>query len=289
MGLPTLAIINFTTTLPDNDVLEAIHAVNRQITENFIPIWGYGRTLMPFVPSFDAADPNELAEERVPADSVIYLVNESSVPGALGFHDLNMGDVPFGFVFVLDPNDWTTTLSHEVLELILDPTANVLVPGPDPRDRRNTVLHTYEACDAVERISYSIGAVDVSDFVTPSYFTLGEAAGSKNDFLGVGVPSFGATRGSHLAFLDLATGRFEQILGQHMPAQARMVAKIETHDHPKPERPSEETLARMASAMPLASRRGGGAAAPPLRGITRTARYREAAERVAGMMHAPQG
>jgi len=130
MGLPTLAIINFTTTLPDNDVLEAIHAVNRQITENFIPIWGYGRTLMPFVPSFDAADPNELAEERVPADSVIYLVNESSVPGALGFHDLNMGDVPFGFVFVLDPNDWTTTLSHEVLELILDPTANVLVPDP---------------------------------------------------------------------------------------------------------------------------------------------------------------
>jgi len=119
--------------------------------------------------------------------------------------------------------------------------------------------------------------------------TLGEAAGSKNDFLGVGVPSFGATRGSHLAFLDLATGRFEQILGQHMPAQARMVAKIETHDHPKPERPSEETLARMASAMPLAARRGGGAAAPPLRGITRTARYREAAERVAGMMHAPQG
>src|SRR5437667_7302068 len=180
-AIPSIAIVNITSTLNDDDVREAIHAVNRQITENFTPIWGYGRALRPHVPTFAPADPDTLAEEFVPADSVMYLVNESTLPGALGFHDLNTRDVPFGFVFVLDPNDWTTTLSHEVLELILDPTANVLVPGPDPRDNRNTVLHTYEACDAVERLSYRIGAVQVSDFVTPSYFTPGDAAGAQND------------------------------------------------------------------------------------------------------------
>jgi hypothetical protein len=289
MGLPTLAIVNFTTTLQDNDVLEAIHAVNRQITENFIPIWGYGRTLEPLVPNFDPADPDQLAQERVPADSVIYLVDESSVPGALGFHDLNARDLPFGFVFVLDPDDWTTTLSHEVLELVLDPTANVLVPGPDPRNPQNTVLHAYEACDAVERLSYSIGSIDVSDFVTPSYFTLGEAADSKNDFLGVGVPSFGATRDSHIAFLDLATGQFETVFGQHAPAQRRMASKVKAHDHPKPKRPSDETLGRLLSARVPTARGVGAEGVPVIRGITRTSRYREAATRVAGMMHAPQG
>src|SRR5262249_48338583 len=155
--------------------------------------WGSGRTLEFFAPTFDPADQQTLAEEDVPADSVIYLVDEASVPGALGFHDLNTKDLPFGFTFVLDPKDWTTTLSHECLELLLDPTASVLVPGPDPRDGRKTVLHSYEACDAVERLSYTVEGITVSDFVTPSYFTPGEVAGRRNDFLGVGLRSFGAT------------------------------------------------------------------------------------------------
>jgi hypothetical protein len=37
MQIPSLAVINFTSTLTDNTVLQAIHAVNRQINENFAP------------------------------------------------------------------------------------------------------------------------------------------------------------------------------------------------------------------------------------------------------------
>src|SRR5262249_40513118 len=124
MANPTLAIVNFTTTLKDNEVRTAIHAVNRQVQEQFQPILGGGPTLKPLVPNFDVADADTLAQEPVRADSVIYLVDESTVDNALGFHDLNTRDLPFGFVFVIDPKDWTTTLSHEALELILDPTAN---------------------------------------------------------------------------------------------------------------------------------------------------------------------
>src|SRR5437588_161859 len=111
MTAPTIAVVNFTSTLSDDEVRTAIHAVNRQIVENFIPIWGSGRSLEFFAPSFDPADPTTLAEEDVPADSVMYLVDEASVERALGFHDLNTKDLPFGFTFVLDPTDWTTTLS----------------------------------------------------------------------------------------------------------------------------------------------------------------------------------
>ena len=49
----------------------------------------------------------------------------------------------------------------------------------------NVVLHTYEACDAVERLSYRIDEIAVSDFLTPNYFTIGDAPGTRNDFLGV--------------------------------------------------------------------------------------------------------
>ena len=69
---------------------------------------------MSFAPTFDPADPDTLAEEDVPADSVMYLVDEASLQGALGFHDRNTRDVPFGFVFVLNPQDWTTTLSSHM-------------------------------------------------------------------------------------------------------------------------------------------------------------------------------
>ena len=273
MPNPSIAVVNFTTTLHGNDVRTAIHAVNRQIVEQFRPIWGCARTLKPHVPNFDFSDPDTLAEERVPADSVMYLVDESSLPGALGFHDLNTRDLPFGFVFVLDPQDWTTTLSHEALELILDPTANAFVPGPDPRNRANTVFHSYEACDAVERLSYPIGDVLVSDFVTPSYFTPGEATGHQNDFLGVGVESFGVTNGSHLGFIDLSTGQFVEVNGHHAPARAHLAARAASYDHPKrhrPEKDIERILQDYQGRMP----RAGASGLRNIRGVTRTARYR---------------
>ena len=45
MANPGIAVINFTTTLQDDPVRTAIHAVNRQGEEQFQPIWDCGRTL----------------------------------------------------------------------------------------------------------------------------------------------------------------------------------------------------------------------------------------------------
>ena len=280
MSQPSIAVINFTSTLEDNAVIAAINAVNRQINENFLPIWGCARALEFFTPAFDPADEKTLAEEDVPADSVMYLVDEASVPGALGFHDLNTKDLPFGFVFVLDPNDWTTTLSHECLELILDPAASAMVPGPDPNNSRNTVLHAYEACDAVERLSYQIDGITVSDFVTPSYFTPGEAKGRRNDFLGVNVKSFGVTKGSHIGYFDLRTGKFEEFIGKEVAVAAGRARRLSALDHKKPNRPTDDHLDAVLAQYrnsPLARKASG---LPDLRGITRTARYRGAAMRM---------
>jgi hypothetical protein len=284
MSLPSISIIKFSPQLSDQAVQDAIRAVNRQIVEDFVPIWGNGRTLRLHAPSFNIEDPNALTEEPIRGESVIYLVDEATLPGALGYHDLNSRAIPVGFVFVLDPQDWTTTLSHEVLELIIDPTVNLFAPGPDPRNPANLVLHTYEVCDAVERISYEIDGIQVSDFLTPSYFTAGDEIGTRNDFLGVGVSSFGVTQGSHIAFFDLATGTFETVFGQKAPALAIQSERLRAHDHPKPERPSDDKLEKV-----LANYRSNiqknklypkCTGLPQLQSITRTGRYRQNAQRL---------
>ena len=198
-GQPDIAIINF-SSLDDRQAQNAIRAINRQVTEDFMPIWGSGYVCKLHASPFDPAHPNVMQEDPVQAEGVIYLVDQPHIQGALGYHDMNNAEVPVGFVFT-DLGNWTVTLSHEVLEMIVDPTVNVYVPGPDPRspdDPGAWLLHTYEVCDAVERTEYEVDGIAVSNFVTPSYFREGDAPGTRNDFLGVGVDSFGVTVGSHL-------------------------------------------------------------------------------------------
>ena len=283
MALPSCAVIKFTPKLKDADVQDAVRVMNRQIMEDFMPIWGYGRTLKYIAAGFEPSDDNTLKEEKIPADSVVYLLDESTLEGALGYHDLNTRDVPVGFVFVLDPNDWTTTLSHEVLELILDPTVNILIPGPHPQDPQNIVLHAYEVCDAVERMSYKIDGIDVSNFLTNSYFTVGEQIGSRNDFLGVGVPSFGVTKGSHIAFFNLQTNDWEQVIGQQSSPVRAFAKRAEQHEHPKPKRDESRLASILADYKNKYKARKAAPALsglPKLRGVTRRSRYEVLAEKM---------
>ena len=287
MSVPSCAVINFSSTQTDAMVQETIRVMNRQVMEDFMPVWGYGRTLKLVAATFDPADDDSLAEEKVPADSVIYLVDESSVEGALGYHDLNSRDIPVGFVFVLDPNDWTVTFSHEVLELILDPTVNIFVPGPHPNDPQNIVLHTYEVCDAVERTSYQIDGIDVSNFLTNSYFTIGEQIGTRNDFLGVGVTSFGVTENSHITFFNLESGEFETVFGHAAPSIGVAARRARAFAHTKPEKDEMMIQRKMDhykatyKSKPAAQKFSG---LPQLKGITRTGRYQAVAAELKARM-----
>src|SRR3989442_1093095 len=99
--LPEISIINFSPKLKDHDVLDAIRAVNRQIAEDFLPIWGSGRTLVLHASTVDPSDPSTLINEPVRGSGVVYLLDEATLPGALGYHDMNAKELPVGFVFVL--------------------------------------------------------------------------------------------------------------------------------------------------------------------------------------------
>ena len=154
---PEIVIVNKCTVLTDADIQAVIPAVQAQVTGDFAPIWGASATLQ-FLGK----------GKHVPANIwPLYVMDHTNTPGALGYHQDSHGRVS-GRVFAADDQEygvsWTVDLTHELLEMLGDPTTNTLIKLPDGKECLQ------EVCDAVEddAVAYEKGGVLVSDFVLPS-------------------------------------------------------------------------------------------------------------------------
>ena len=209
-----ISVINHTAgQVSDEELQNAIRAINRQIRDDYEPYWHIGGELR--LEGRSGAKPSKQNLSDMRGDAVLYLWNSVDVDDALGYHDANNRGIPYGFVFTelakqLGEN-WTVTLSHEALELLGDPEVNLLVQGPHPAEPNKTVFHWYEMSDAVQAESYEIDGVAVSNFVLPLYFTGGDEVGGRNDFLGRAyngktLRSFGVNPGGYVGFFDPVKG-----------------------------------------------------------------------------------
>ncbi|MCI0539364.1 MAG: hypothetical protein L0Z50_29500 [Verrucomicrobiales bacterium] len=232
-----ISIVNYTGgQISDEKLEEAIRAINRQVRDDFEPYWSLGATLRLEGRSAKKPSKQNLAEMR--GDAIIYMWNESDIPGALGYHDRNNRGIPYGFVFTelsaQIGENWSVTLSHEALELIGDQEANLLVQGPHPENENLAVFHWYEMCDAVQAETYLIDGVEVSNFVLPLYFTGGEELGGRNDFLnrshsGKTLRSFGINPGGYVGFFNPQSGQHETFSRKgDVAAAARLNLKLRT-------------------------------------------------------------
>lgn len=212
-----ISLINHSSVICDAEVQQVIRAINRQIREDFEPYWSFGATLRLEGAIGQRPSANSLSDMR--GDAVLYLVDGADSRSALGWHQANYKDIAYGMVFLglceQMKEAWSITLSHEALELVGDPMVNLLVEGNHPTDRRRRVFHMFEMCDAVQGENYLIDTVAVSNFVLPSYFSLGEQAGRRNDFLGHShagqtLASFGMNPGGYLNLFDPKSGKWEQ-------------------------------------------------------------------------------
>ena len=204
-----ISVINHTNGKVKDEALQhVLRAINRQIREDFEPYWSLGATVRLEGRSGLKPSKNSLSDMR--GDAVLYLWDGADVDDALGYHDKNNRGVPYGFVFLevsrQAGENWTVTFSHEVMEMIGDPEANLLVMGPHPKDGHE-VFHWYEMCDAVQAETYKIDGIEVSNFVLPLYFTGGEELGGRNDFLGRShggktLQSFSVNPGGYVGFYD---------------------------------------------------------------------------------------
>jgi hypothetical protein len=113
--------------------------------------------------------------------------------------------VPYGFVY-LDicaeyDESWTSCLSHEVLELLADPTATMTVSAPGPKGHHKTVYYDLEVCDPTQGDSYQVDGVTVSNFVGRHYFGLVGGSGQTN-FLGLPLAQLGVRPKGYFQFED---------------------------------------------------------------------------------------
>lgn len=201
-----LTIANLSTHVRPAQFRAAVAAIGRQVVEHFRPEWSVTAKLTGVALS--------LAGHKAPIngehDAIIYLGDavadpSSGVGSALGYHDRNHAGLPYGFVY-LDVcrayhEDWSTTLSHEVLELLADPRAVMTVTGPAPRNAKRHVHYDLEVCDPTQGDTYQIDGVTVSNFVGRAWFGLTGGSG-KLDHLGLPLTPFGVRPGGYLQYED---------------------------------------------------------------------------------------
>lgn len=197
-----LTIANISTQVGATDLQAAVAAIGRQVDEDFQAEWGITANLRGVSASLSGSAPIQGLH-----DAIIYLGDSSQDPntgvqGALGYHAATYRNIPFGFVY-LDicaeyGEAWTTTLSHEVLELLADPNARMTVAGPSPRGR-GTVNYDLEVCDPTQGDSYQIDSVAVSNFVGRGYFGLSGGSGRSNH-LDLPLAAFGVRPGGYFQY-----------------------------------------------------------------------------------------
>lgn len=153
---PSFVIRNVDSHIDSADIFKAAPALQRQVLEHFAPVWGV----------FSSIRVTDTAPK--PGEWVIELRRLPTMDGALGFHDQQLDGTPLLYVFpeLCEQNgmSWTSCASHEILETLADPLLRRCVQASDGD------IWALEVCDAVERDTYRIDDVEVSDFCYPQWF-----------------------------------------------------------------------------------------------------------------------
>src|SRR5580704_7239638 len=84
-----ISVINASTVVTDDDVRPVVDAMQKQVTNDFLPAWGVGAQLT-FVPS---------GNTPAPGTWWLSILDDSDQAGALGYHDLTPDGLPIGKVF----------------------------------------------------------------------------------------------------------------------------------------------------------------------------------------------
>lgn len=159
-----IAVVNESTQYPTTDVQHAVDACAHQVRYHAGPAWQRTPAALILYPS----------EASVPAGAdIVAILDDADQAGALGYHDETPSGRPYGRVFVSVSEQAgvsvSSVLSHETLELFIDPTCQ----GWE-YDGTST-LYAREVGDPVEADWYHISThdgtmVEVSNFVFPSWF-----------------------------------------------------------------------------------------------------------------------
>lgn len=188
---------------PDSntELLRVAAALQTQVVRDFGPIWDVSAVVTPFLS----------LEDVPPQYCPIVLTNDPLPRGDHGFH-LSADGRPFALVF--RGERWSVTASHELMEMVLDPSGTLTVSGDSLADNnprcvadppgyheQGIVDYLLEPCDPVEEADgYEIDGVPVSDFVTPAYYESFAVPGGRYSFRGAVTHPFQICEGGYLSW-----------------------------------------------------------------------------------------
>lgn len=163
----TVALVDVNPRISAHAVRKTAAALQRQANEDLRPRWPGPRVNIVIKPASTAgSNPWEL----VIAKPLPHVPGQDSSIG--GVHGLSSTGEVSGAVFPNSAMPWTISASHELLEMLEDPT------GAATRDG-----YAFEICDPVQTAGYYLRGVLVSDFVAPGWFT--GRGGRPWDYLGL--------------------------------------------------------------------------------------------------------
>jgi hypothetical protein len=212
-----IAILNQSTLVSNADAAAMTEAAAAQVRFDAAPIWDRAPAAVVFY-----TDPSAVPAAAHGIAIVDTIQNQPQ--GVLGFHTEDQGGKLWGVVAAkpeldndakVTTGDWSVSsvLSHEVLEMFIDPNCNLWA-----NDGQGSA-YSFEVCDPVEAPTYTVKGVSVSNFVTPSWFDPLAAATAQFDKLGQLHAPFSILKGGYVAYES--AGKEQQKFGDQFPQWRR--------------------------------------------------------------------
>ena len=157
------AIIPGDATLRGDDPMwdQIVGALNIYASQHVAAVWGTPATVNQYSDSVS-----------VPPGYVPILVSRNPPIGTEGCHYWKDGQAS-AVIRWLANGAWSVAASHEMAEILVDPTLQRTVQGPDPTGGGSTVEFLVEICDPCGQVTYLVtpgSSVNVSDFCLPAYY-----------------------------------------------------------------------------------------------------------------------
>jgi hypothetical protein len=207
MLIRQVALLSKTKKIAPDELMRVSAALQRQVTRDLYPIWNIHATVDSF--SSEADVPPGYWKIRV-----MDKVPEKNVGG---FHFDEQGQPEAD---VLWSPTWSLAVSHECLEMLVDPFGHQTAAGPSPNPNQGRVNFLVEVCDPCEApaFAYKINTgtsneVLVSDFCTPEYFAPALSSRVRYSFSGSIRAPRQVLTGGYLSWWNPADGHIWQLFG----------------------------------------------------------------------------
>lgn len=209
-----IAILNQSTLVSDEDAATMTQAIAAQVRLDVAPLWDRAPAAVIFYT--DSKDVPVAAHGIALVDTI-----KDQPKGVLGYHTEDQGGKLWGVVAAqpelenggtATTGDWSVSsvLSHEVLEMYIDPNCNLWANDGQGK------AYSFEVCDPVEAPSYVVNGVSVSNFVTPAWFDpLSDHATAQYDKLGKLHAPFSILKGGYVVYES--AGAEHQKFGENFP------------------------------------------------------------------------